>query len=284
MSQMTKRALVASLKDLLAEKPLDKITVTDLTEHCGVNRMTFYYHFKDIYDLVEWACIESATRALAGQKTYDTWQQGFLQILQAVQKDKVFVTKVYHSISREHIENYLYRLTYDLMFGVVEEKAAGMTVRPEDKEFIANFYKYAFVGLTLEWVRTGMKDDPAALVERVSVLLHGISPRAWKRAESINSFHCHLKRAASLGPGMPGPQVYGRIPIFQWICREGLRGCERGATVERSETGERAMFAPAGQTTARAGSRSELAALVVRRQALTPPRGVEDAAPYKAAF
>ena len=113
MSQMTKRALVASLKDLLAEKPLDKITVTDLTEHCGVNRMTFYYHFKDIYDLVEWACIESATRALAGQKTYDTWQQGFLQILQAVQKDKVFVTKVYHSISREHIENYLYRLTYD---------------------------------------------------------------------------------------------------------------------------------------------------------------------------
>ncbi len=94
-----------------------------------------------------------------------------MQILQAVQKDKVFVTKVYHSISREHIENYLYRLTYDLMFGVVE--AAGMTVRPRTKEFIANFYKYAFVGLTLEWVRTGMKDDPAALIERVSTLIHG---------------------------------------------------------------------------------------------------------------
>ena len=60
-----------------------------------------------------------------------------------------------------------------LMIGVVEEKAAGMTVRPEDKEFIANFYKYAFVGLTLEWVRTGMKDDPAALIERVSTLIHG---------------------------------------------------------------------------------------------------------------
>lgn len=68
MSQMTKRALVASLKELMAEKPLDKITVTDLTEHCGVNRMTFYYHFKDIYDLVEWACVEEATRALAGKR------------------------------------------------------------------------------------------------------------------------------------------------------------------------------------------------------------------------
>ena len=173
MSQMTKRALEASLKELLRHKPLDKITVSDLTDHCGVNRMTFYYHFKDIYDLVEWCCEEDAARALAGQKTYDTWQQGFLQILEALRKDKAFFTSVYRSISREQLENYLYRLTYDLMFGVIEEKAAGMTVRPEDKEFIANFYKYAFVGLTLEWVRTGMKDDPAALVERVSVLIHG---------------------------------------------------------------------------------------------------------------
>lgn len=173
MSQMTKRALEASLKELLRHKPLDKITVSDLTDHCGVNRMTFYYHFKDIYDLVEWCCEEDAARALAGQKTYDTWQQGFLQILEALRKDKAFFTSVYRSISREQLENYLYRLTYDLMMGVVEERATGMTVRPEDKEFIANFYKYAFVGLTLEWVRTGMKDDPAALVERVSVLIHG---------------------------------------------------------------------------------------------------------------
>ena len=51
-----------------------------------------------------------------------------------------------------------------------------------------------------------------------------------------------------------------------------LRGCEPGATVERSETGERAMFAPAGQTTARACLRSKLAALVVRRQAPPNPR------------
>ena len=181
MSQMTKRALVQTLKELLTEKPLDKITVTDLTEHCGVNRMTFYYHFKDIYDLVEWACVESAARALAGQKTYDTWQQGFLQILQAVQKDKVFFTKVYHSISREHLESYLYSLTYDLMMGVVEERAAGMTVRPEDKEFIANFYKFAFVGLTLDWIKNDMRQDPAQLVEQLSTLIHGDVTKALEK-------------------------------------------------------------------------------------------------------
>ena len=50
MSQTTKRALEASLKKLLLQKPLNKITINDITEDCGVNRMTFYYHFKDIYD------------------------------------------------------------------------------------------------------------------------------------------------------------------------------------------------------------------------------------------
>ena len=56
MSNITKQALEASLKRLLLQKPLTKITIADITEDCGVSRMTFYYHFQDIYDLVEWAC------------------------------------------------------------------------------------------------------------------------------------------------------------------------------------------------------------------------------------
>ena len=51
MSNITKQALEASLKRLLLQKPLTKITIADITEDCGVNRMTFYYHFQDIYDL-----------------------------------------------------------------------------------------------------------------------------------------------------------------------------------------------------------------------------------------
>lgn len=64
MSQVTKRALEQSLKNLLLKKPLNKITINDITEDCGINRMTFYYHFQDIYDLVEWACIEDAKKLL----------------------------------------------------------------------------------------------------------------------------------------------------------------------------------------------------------------------------
>lgn len=173
MSQMTKRALEASLKHLLLKKPLDKITISDIAEDCGINRMTFYYHFKDIYDLVEWSCVEDASRALEGNKTYDTWQQGFVQILEAVLQNKPFILNVYHSVSREQVEIYLYKLTYDLLIGVVEEKAAGLSLREEDKTFIADFYKFAFVGLMLDWIKKGMKEEPHELTKRLATLVHG---------------------------------------------------------------------------------------------------------------
>ena len=128
MTNDTKYALEASLKKFLLKKPIDKITIRDLTDDCGISRMAFYYHFKDIYDLVEWSCFEDASRALAGKKTYDTWQEGLLQIFEAVLENKPFILNVYRALSREQIENYLFRLVYDLIMGVVEEKAAGLRV------------------------------------------------------------------------------------------------------------------------------------------------------------
>ena len=119
MSHTTKQDLEASLKKLLLEKPLDKITIQDLTNDCGISRMAFYYHFKDIYDLVEWSCLEDATKALQGKKTYATWQEGLRQIFEAVLANKPFILNAYHSISREQIENYLFKLTYALIADAV---------------------------------------------------------------------------------------------------------------------------------------------------------------------
>ena len=131
MPNITKEALEASLKKFLLKKPLDKITINDLTTDCGISRMTFYYHFKDIYDLVEWSCLEDAKRALQGKKTYD------------------------------------------LLKAVVEEKTAGMQIREEQKEFIANFYKYSFVGIMLDWIKQGMKEDYSEIVDNMALTLHG---------------------------------------------------------------------------------------------------------------
>ena len=178
MSQTTKRALGASLKKLLLQKPLNKITISDIAEECGISRMTFYYHFKDIYDLVEWTCVEDAAQALEGKKTYDTWQEGFLNIFHEVQANKPFVMNVYRCVSRERIEQYLNPLIHSLILGVVQEKSVGMSVSEADQQFIANFYEYAFIGVMLEWIGSNMREDPAAIVERTSKLVHGSILRA----------------------------------------------------------------------------------------------------------
>ena len=178
MSQMTKRALEASLKELLRHKPLDKITVSDLTDHCGVNRMTFYYHFKDIYDLVDWILVEDASKILEGRQSFETWNEAFLDILHQLQENKTLVLNVYRSVGREQVEQYLYRLLDPVLKEFTNRECQDITVQDADKQFVVDFYKYALVGMTLEWTRRDMKGDPKKMVERVSTMIHGDFRRA----------------------------------------------------------------------------------------------------------
>lgn len=161
------------IKKAAFEKPLDKITINDLTTDCGISRMAFYYHFKDIYDLVEWSCLEDATQALQGKKTYETWQEGLQQIFEAVLENKPFIMNVYHSVSREQIETYLFHLTHDLLYGVVQEKAKGTGISEADQSFIADFYKYSFTGVMLDWIKDGMKVDYHMIAEKMHRTMEG---------------------------------------------------------------------------------------------------------------
>ena len=161
MPNDTKQALDASLKRMMLKKPLDKITIRDITEDCGISRMTFYYHFKDIYDLVEWSCIE------------DTWHEGLLQIFEAVLENKPFILNAYRCISRDQMERFLFKLTYDLIRGVVDERSQGIEISEENKAFIAEFYKYSFVGIMLDWIRQGMSADYQVIVEKISTTMQG---------------------------------------------------------------------------------------------------------------
>ena len=77
------------------------------------------------------------------------------------------------NISREQMERFLYQLTYGLIRGVVEEQSRGTAISEEDKSFIAEFYKYSFVGVMLDWIRQGMTADPRVLTEKISAAMRG---------------------------------------------------------------------------------------------------------------
>lgn len=96
-----------------------------------------------------------------------------MQIFEAVLENRPFILNVYRSVSREQIESYLFQLTRSLIRDVVEEKAAGTGLSEEEKTFIADFYKYSFVGVMLDWVRTGMKEDYGEIVDRISTVMKG---------------------------------------------------------------------------------------------------------------
>lgn len=184
MAQTTKKALAASLKKLLTQKTLDNITVKDLVEDCEVQRQTFYYHFQDIYALIEWIYVNEVSKAISDKKTHANWNQGFYQLFQYILENKSFVMNTYRSIKREDLEKYLYEGTYALLFGVVDEQSIGLNVSEADKRFITNFYKYSFAGILLEWVHGGMKEDPAKIISDIDNIICGSLKKALTKFSS----------------------------------------------------------------------------------------------------
>ena len=72
----TKIALEAAMQELLREKPLEQIRVRELADRCGIRRQSFYYHFNDVYELLDWSIGREQERLLRRQTGFVTWQQG----------------------------------------------------------------------------------------------------------------------------------------------------------------------------------------------------------------
>lgn len=173
MLNNAKQVFAQSLKKMLEEKPLNHITVKDLVRDCGVSRQAFYYHFDDIYHLVEWIFKEEASQALANNRDIATWQQGYCRVLERLRENRALVINIYRSVSREYLETFMYDVLYDVIYPVVEEQAKGLDVEDRYKNFIAHFYSVAVVGMGLDWVRKGMKEEPKEIADQIAVLVKG---------------------------------------------------------------------------------------------------------------
>ena len=90
-----------------------------------------------------------------------------------MQENKPFILNVYRCVHREQVEKYLQPLVDQLLLNVINEEAAGITVRDEDKQFIAQVYSYMFIGLMLDWIKDDMREDPQQIVEKLSKLIKG---------------------------------------------------------------------------------------------------------------
>jgi len=172
-SQITKKALSLSIKELMNTVPLSKISIREIVENCGINRQTFYYHFKDKFDLVNWIYYTEVIESLDDCRNYAHWTDGMYKTLVYFMENKSFYINALNTPGQNGFDGYFFSKTYDLIMGVINDISSVLNVSDTDKNFTADFYTHAFVGMTVQWIKNNMKESPQIMVEKLNDVVEG---------------------------------------------------------------------------------------------------------------
>ena len=167
----TKEALANALRELMELKPIDRITIKDLVEKCGVNRQTFYYHFDDVYDLLEWIFEQDADKVLPKTIVYERWREDVLCFFEYLYNNRDFALNVYNSNSRLYmLKFYKERLEWCIR-SFAEIVSEDVEISRADFDFVIEFYAQGIVGLIAQWLDLGMVLPKSITKERFIKLL-----------------------------------------------------------------------------------------------------------------
>lgn len=181
MAKDTRQRLATSFKELLSKKSIEKITISDLTNACSINRQTFYYYFNDIYDLMRWIYQTESQMAVGGMNTYTTWQEGLLRVFNYLAKNKEFVMRTHSTGHKSILEDFLFDHVDCVVNNVVREFSEAHAISAESVNYIIAFYRYAVSGMILGWVKSGMKETPETMVQIIGMLTKGNLVHAIRR-------------------------------------------------------------------------------------------------------
>lgn len=180
----TKKSLAKSLLRLLQNKPINRITIQEITDDCKVNRQTFYYHFENVYDLLKWAI---TTQLQLFVPDSQNWSSGFTFILSSIKENHAVMLNSMRLESREYISSFLIEQTRTkLITPEVRSIAKGHQVSEEQIAFISDFYSMAFTGIIAEWVRSDMRDPIDKVVQKTRTVVEGSIVAAINRFEIQN--------------------------------------------------------------------------------------------------
>ena len=146
-SNITKRALASSLKELMKTKPFSKISVSDICEACDMNRKSFYYHFKDKYDLVNWIYHNEFIRVVV-QKEQQTGWDLLEELCIYFYENHSFYRKLLNVDGQNSFSEYFWDIVMSILSNDMEE-AFG---EDDNLDFYVNFYSDAFVCAIKRWL------------------------------------------------------------------------------------------------------------------------------------
>ena len=170
MAATTKLKLANAFKELVAAKGIKKVTISDITDECNMNRQTFYYHFKDIYDLVEWLFKNAFKTAFPNVVDAESWQNGCVEICNKMLEDEEFIKQAFHSFLREFLDQMVFMNINDVLMEIIENESKDLNLDAKRKELVACYFSNACGGMILQWIYYGMKQSPAELSKTMKEL------------------------------------------------------------------------------------------------------------------
>lgn len=175
----TKDAIKEAFWSLLTEKPYSAITVKDIVTRCQVNRNTFYYHFQDIPSLLELVVKEWMDEIIQSCRSTGSPIDCITAIMDACSLRRTAILHIYRSVHLEDFLNRIDKLALYVIRSYIDAATSALPLRPEERKLLIRFYKCVFVGIALDWLRTGMRYDLTVSAQQLSGLLAGSGESAF---------------------------------------------------------------------------------------------------------
>lgn len=189
--QITKRAITESFRALLAVKPLDKITVRDIVEDCGLTRNTFYYHYEDIYDLLSDVLESEIERALSVPAGGASWETMLLDMLSFLTDSPQIGRHIFQSKCQDAMRVYLSKVISELSDRYIEQNVRDLDYSQQDRKLICDICCHALYGLLEEWLTGGSDSRARGELRRVAQLFEGTVRMRWNSVPLIRAPECH---------------------------------------------------------------------------------------------
>ena len=177
VAPFTRQAIMRSCVRLLEERPVDKITVKDIVEDCGINRNTFYYHFADLPTLISAIMQEAVERVIREKYDGNSLWECLEHAIRLALDHRRAVLHIYQSANRAELERHLFQLCGSAVTRYVDRVCRDLPgpVRPEDRRIIIQAYTCESVGQIMHWMNGNMKEDFAGDMIRLCSLREGVT-------------------------------------------------------------------------------------------------------------
>ena len=163
----------------MANQPFEKLSVSDITNNCSLHRQTFYYHFEDKYELLDWIVYKELIEPLVDGFSFDNMYERFIRLFTTMVDEKKFYLNAL-KIDVNDMSRYINHLAYDQFMVVIDclEKNSGIKSNYNENMMFAEFLGYGFVGVVFGWTQRGMKDSPEEMTMRLERIINNLKQLA----------------------------------------------------------------------------------------------------------